>query len=126
MARHPRILAGDCNTEGPASLPLLAQSASAGRAATHYPRGVGSAAGLRRCHFGARPAMACVHVLDPLDPGTVLERVTEPPKLGGALVRGNLDVRELRRHDDETKDRGGRQVRHGERLTDEIAARADV
>src|SRR5215210_2995543 len=70
--------------------------------------------------------MACVHVLDPLERGTLLERIAEPPKLGGALVRVNLDVRELRRHDDETKDRGGRQIRHGERLTDEIAARADV
>src|SRR5688572_5019802 len=70
--------------------------------------------------------MACVHVLDPLEPGTVLERVAELPKLGGALVRMNRDVRKLGRHDDETKDRGDRQIRHGERLTDEIAARADV
>ena len=37
-----------------------------------------AAPGLRR-HLGAGPAVASVHVLDPLEPGTVLERVPEPP-----------------------------------------------
>src|SRR4051794_31625809 len=70
--------------------------------------------GLGPLHPGARPPGAGVHVLDPLEAGMVAERVAEAPKLGGAVVGLNLDVRELGRHDEGTEDRSGREVRHGE------------
>jgi hypothetical protein len=46
--------------------------------------------------------------------------------VGGSLVRVEVDVGELGRDDQHGEDRGGRQVRHAERLADEIAARADL
>ena len=70
--------------------------------------------------------MAGVDVLDPLEPEPVLQRGAKFPGLRGAFVRVELDVRELGRYDDRREDRGRRQVRHGERVTDEIAAWAGL
>src|SRR4051812_49108566 len=80
---------------------------------------------LRR-HLCARPTVAGVHVLDPLEPEPVLQRGAKFPGLRGAIVRAKLDVGELGRYDDRREDRGRRQVRHGERVADQIAAWAGL